>query len=89
MINTPDPKHRRGLRAYGSDLQKEMLFSAGLELAPRVKVSYPDAVQSPEGLIYAVHDCDRQGVGEILLDVFSEEEILAEPAGAGDALQRP
>jgi hypothetical protein len=72
-----DPKQRRGLRAYLSDLQDETLFNAGFELDPRDKVSYPDAVQTPDGLIYAVHDCDRQGVGEILLDVFSEEEILA------------
>jgi hypothetical protein len=38
-------------------------------------VSYPDAVQSPDGRIFCVHDCDRNGVGEILLDVFSEDEI--------------
>jgi len=88
LINTPDPKRRQGLRAYVSDLQKETVFSAGLELDPRDKVSYPDAIQAPDGSIYAVHDCDRQGVGEILLDVFSEDGILAEPAGAGDALQR-
>lgn len=76
LINTPDAKQRRGLRAYLSDLKNERLFSAGLELDPRDKVSYPDAVQAPDGLIYVVHDCDRQGAGEILLDVFSEEEIL-------------
>ena len=84
LINTPDPKRRRGLRAYVSDLQKETVFSAGLELDPRDKVSYPDAVQTPDGLIYAVHDYDRKGAGEILLDVFSEDEILAEE-GSGDA----
>jgi predicted neuraminidase len=76
LINTPDPQQRKGLCAYLSDLQDETLFSAGLELDPRDKVSYPDAVQSPDGLIYAVNDCDRQGKGEILLSVFSEEEIL-------------
>jgi len=85
LINTPDPKRRRGLRAYLSGVREEALFGAGLELDPRDKVSYPDAVQSPEGLIYAVHDCDRQGAGEILLDVFAENEILAEPVGAGNA----
>lgn len=77
LINTPDPKRRQGLRVYVSDLRNETLFGTGLELDPRDKVSYPDAVQAPDGSIYAVHDCDRQGVGEILLDVFSEEEILA------------
>ena len=79
LINTPDPKSRRGLRAHVSDLQKETVFNAGLELDPRGNVSYPDAVQAPDGLIYAVHDCNRvRGQGEILLDVFSEDEILAE-----------
>ncbi len=53
-----------------------MLFSEGLELDPRDKVSYPDSVQAPDGLIYAVHDCDRQGVRETILDGFSEEEVL-------------
>jgi predicted neuraminidase len=85
LINTPNSKHRQGLRAYVSDLQNDTEFGAGLELDPRDAVSYPDAIQAPDGSIYAVHDCDRQGVGEILLDVFSEDEILAEPAGADDA----
>ncbi len=77
LINTPDPKRRERLLAYVSDPQNETLFGAGLELDPRDRVSYPDAVQAPDGSIYAVHDCDRQGVGEILLDVFSEEDIPA------------
>ena len=77
LINTPHPTRRQGLRAYVSDLRNETLFGTGLELDPRDKVSYPDAVQAPDGSIYAVHDCDRQGVGEIVLDVFTEEEILA------------
>lgn len=85
LINTFDPKRRRGLRAYASDLQMETVFSASIELDSRDKVSYPDAIQAPDGSICAVHDYDRQGVGEILLDVFSEDEILAEPADAGDA----
>ena len=77
LINTPDPHRRKGLRAYVSNCHEETRLGAGVELDPRDKVSYPDAVQSPDGLIYAVHDCDRQGVGEILLDVLSEAEILA------------
>ncbi len=78
LINTFDPKCRKGLRACISDPHEETRFNAGLELDPRDKVSYPDAVQTSDGLIYAVHDCDRNGTGEILLDVFSEAEL---PAG--------
>jgi len=78
LINTFDPKCRKGLRACLSDLQDEIGFPAGLELDSRDNVSYPDAVQASDGLIYAVHDCDRSGVGEILLDVFSEPEMFDE-----------
>ena len=75
LINTPDPKQRKGLYAYTSDPRDDAAFGAGLELDARDRVSYPDAIQAPDGLIYAVHDCDRGGAGEIVLDVFSEEEI--------------
>ena len=88
LINTPHSTRRQGLRAYVSHLQNDQAFNSGLELDARDKVSYPDAVQAPDGLIYAVHDWDRGGSGEIVLYVFAEEEILAEPTGPGDALQR-
>jgi len=74
LINTPDPRQRKGLRAYGSDPENDAAFGAWLELDARDRVSYPDAVQAPDGRIYAVHDCDRKGRGEILLSVFTEEE---------------
>ena len=79
LINTPDPKERRGMYAYLSGPDDDE-FGSGLLLDPREKVSYPDAVEAPGGGIYSVHDCDRYGPGEILLDVFSEGEVLA----AGD-----
>jgi predicted neuraminidase len=75
LINTPHPTQRRGLIAYLSDPRDETRFGPGLELDPRDKVSYPDAVQAPDGTLYAVHDCDRHGPGEIILDVFSESDI--------------
>jgi predicted neuraminidase len=88
LINTPDPRQRKGLFAYVSDMQNDRLFHPGLELDARDRVSYPDAVQSPEGVIYAVHDCDRGGLGEILLDMFTEEEILAVQPGSGNTVLR-
>jgi hypothetical protein len=75
LINTPQPTQRRGLMAYLSDPQDDTRFGPGLELDPRDKVSYPDAVQAPDGALYAVHDCDRGGLGEIILDVFGESDI--------------
>lgn len=82
LINTFDPQRRTGLRACVSEPHDETRFNTGLELDSRDKISYPDAIQAPDGLIYAVHDRDRNGVGEILLDVFSEAEVLGAAAGA-------
>jgi len=75
LINTPDAKRRRRLCAYLSDRRDETTFVGELELDERERVSYPDAVQSPDGTIYAVHDCDRSGTGEVLLSAFHEGEI--------------
>ncbi len=80
LINTPDPERRRRLCAYLSE-NDGASWSGGLELDGREKVSYPDAAQAPNGTIYAVHDCDRYGPGEIVLKVFTEDEVLA----AGEA----
>lgn len=80
LINTPDPKQRRSLYACLNNGEDDALFGPGLELDGRDKVSYPDAIQFADGLIFAVHDCDRQGTGEILLNVFSESEIPVGPA---------
>ena len=78
LINTPDPELRQRLVAYLSDPDGgDEVFGGGLELDERDKVSYPDAVQAPNGTIYAVHDRERYGRGEIILSVFTEDEILA------------
>lgn len=76
LINTPEPKSRRTLYAYLAEDEAGICAAkAGLLLDPRGGVSYPDAVQAPDGTIYAVHDCERYGAGEILLDVFHETEL--------------
>jgi predicted neuraminidase len=75
LINTPDASQRTTLWAYLSDPDNEMSFQGGLQLDAREKVSYPDAVEAPGGVLYAVHDCDRYGLGEIVLSRFTESEI--------------
>jgi len=50
-------------------------WSQGLMLDERKSVSYPDAALAPDGTIYAVHDRNRNGAGEILLSVFRKEDI--------------
>jgi hypothetical protein len=75
LINTPDPEERRGLYASVSASADDLASKRGLQLDARDKVSYPDAVQVPDGTIYAVHDHDRGGAGEIVLSIFGEEEM--------------
>jgi len=82
LINTPDPEHRTTLVARLSDPDDDAAFGPGLVLDPRDKVSYPDAVQAPDGRIYAVHDRGRHDAGEILLTVFSEDDVLRAEAAA-------
>jgi len=76
LINSPEPDARRGLIASLSDPADEMTFVGRLTLDDREPVSYPDAVQGSDGRVFAVHDWDRRGAGEIRLSVFSEDEIV-------------
>ncbi len=76
LINTPDPKERRTMYAYLSEADDGTGWGKGLLIDERAAVSYPDAVQAPDGAIHMVHDCDRQGTGEILYRSFTEEDIL-------------
>ncbi len=76
LINTFDRKERKGLKASISAADDETCFAGGIELDPRDNVSYPDAVEDGEGNIYAVHDCDRYGTGEIILNAFTEKEVI-------------
>jgi predicted neuraminidase len=49
----------------------------GLMLDERSGISYPDAVQAPDGTIYLSYDRNRATDGEILLARFTEKDILA------------
>jgi predicted neuraminidase len=77
LINTPRADARTTLVATLSEPDDDWTFRRLLLLDPRPNVSYPDAVQAPDGTIYAVHDHDRGGSGEIVLNVFTEDELTA------------
>lgn len=47
-----------------------------LLLDERDHVSYPDMVQGKDGLIYVCYDRSRRGEKEILLAIFTEEDII-------------
>jgi hypothetical protein len=50
-------------------------WNDGLLLDERLVVSYPDADQGTDGMIYLVYDHDRESDREILLARFSEAEV--------------
>jgi len=47
-----------------------------LLLDERELVTYPDAVEDPDGTIFVIYDRQRVGEGEILMQTFTEEDIL-------------
>lgn len=52
-------------------------WNDGLLLDERGGVSYPDGVQSKDGLIWITYDRGRNSVGEILVAKFREEDVAA------------
>lgn len=66
----------------------------GLLMDERAGVSYPDAVEAPDGRIFAIYDHnrgDRYAIGddkEILLATFREEDVLAGRPITGDCRLR-
>jgi hypothetical protein len=69
-------KMRTDLTAYLSE-DEGRSWPYELLLDGREWVSYPDAVESPEGIIYSVHDHSRSGKMEIIMSVFTEQDIMA------------
>ena len=49
----------------------------GLMLDERANVSYPDGKQAEDGRIYVAYDRERYGDREILMAVFTEEDVMA------------
>jgi len=58
-----------------------------LLLDERLQVSYPDAVETPEGKLYVIYDRERTGAREILMAVTSEADILAGKPSANTRLR--
>ncbi|MHB9106570.1 MAG: sialidase family protein [Armatimonadota bacterium] len=63
-------------------------WQGGLLLDARDQVSYPDGVQAEDGRIYVIYDRERYAAREILLAVFTEEDVLAGQPGDGTRLQQ-
>jgi predicted neuraminidase len=52
-------------------------WNEGLLLDERADISYPDGVEAEDGTIYVIYDRDRLGQMELLMAVFTEEDVLA------------
>lgn len=71
--NGPDGK-RSHLTAFVSD-NDGATWQGGLLLDERDRVSYPDGVQAPDGVIYLIYDYDRAGEGVIQMATFREQDV--------------
>jgi len=67
---------RSHLTAYVSQ-DDGRTWQGGLLLDERTGVSYPDGFQKDDGRIYVIRDYDRAGDKEILMSVFTEDDVLA------------
>src|SRR5690606_11658443 len=67
--------YRSKLTAYLST-DEGLTWQGGLSLDDRRGVSYPDGFQSKEDMIYVSYDRNRNMDGEILMAIFTEEDIL-------------
>ncbi len=78
---------RSHLTAYLSD-DDGQTWSGGLLLDERLGVSYPDAVQAPDGRIYLIYDYERRRDKLILMAVFREQDVLEGRTVSPDARLR-
>ncbi len=76
MIYHHNTVTRNNLSAYLSE-EEGKTWTYRLLLDERESVSYPDVAVADDGTLYAVYDRDRRGAGEILMAVFTEEDVMA------------
>jgi hypothetical protein len=72
---SPDRKTRSHLTASLSE-DGGASWKGGLLLDDRNQVAYPDGVQAEDGRIYITYDRERTRAKEILMAVFTEDDVL-------------
>lgn len=85
--NPPDGKTRSHLVAHLSD-DDGKTWTGGLMIDERPGVSYPDGVQSPDGVIYLIYDYSRTGDKQIFMATFTEDDVLKKGFASPAARQR-
>ena len=73
---------RERLMAFVSD-DDGRTWLGGLMLDERQDVTYPDGVEAEDGTIYVIYDRERTPKGEVLLAVFTEEDVRSGAAVSG------
>ena len=74
--NPPKMDQRSHLTAFLSD-DDGLTWTGGLVIDERKYVSYPDGVQAPDGSIYLIYDFQRTGEKQILMALFTEDDVAA------------
>jgi predicted neuraminidase len=79
LLVTHDPPDRRTRSHLVARLSEDdgHTWAGGLMLDEREGVSYPDAVQAPDGALYVIYDHSRTGAKQILMATFTEDDVLA------------
>lgn len=70
----PEMNQRSHLTAYLSS-DDGVSWQGGLMIDERNGVSYPDAVQTQDGVIYLIYDYSRRDERQILMAMFTEEDV--------------
>jgi len=72
--NPPDGTSRSHLTIYHSNDDGATWIEDRM-LDERLGVSYPDAIESPDGTVYIIYDYRRQGSGQILMQKHNDPKI--------------
>ena len=70
----PDGTSRSHLTIYHSNDDGATWIEDRM-LDERLGVSYPDAIESPDGTVYIIYDYSRQGTGQILMQKHNNPKI--------------
>lgn len=76
LVNHHDFKGRNNLTAAISE-DDGISWRGFLMLDERDNVSYPDGIQAEDGRIYVIYDRERYKDREVLMAVFTEEDVLS------------
>ncbi len=84
MVNHLNPSYQTNVQTWNARNNLVAMLSdddgktwkGALVLDTRSEISYPDGVQAENGDIYVIYDFERYGAREILMAVFTEEDIL-------------